>query len=68
MSHIYFVERGMVSVNCEAQPNHRIEVGMVGYEGMTGSCIVLGDDRSTNQFFSRLLALRCASPRRHFAT
>ena len=51
MSHIYFVERGMVSVNCEAQPNHHIEVGMVGCEGMTGSCIVLGDDRSTNQSF-----------------
>ena len=51
VSYVYFVESGMVSVICEAQPNHRIEVGMVGYEGMTGSCIVLGDDRSTNQSF-----------------
>src|SRR5580704_17917239 len=38
ISHVYFVESGLVS-----------DVGTVGYEGMTGLCIVLGDDRATNE-------------------
>ena len=46
ISHVYFVESGLVSVVGTTEPDHRIEVGMVGYEGMTGLCIVLGDDRS----------------------
>src|SRR5580700_6245715 len=49
ISHVYFVESGLVSVVGTTEPDHRIEVGMVGYEGMTGLCIVLGDDRSTNE-------------------
>jgi hypothetical protein len=31
------------------KPNHRIEAGMVGYEGMTGYGVVLGNNRSTNE-------------------
>ncbi len=49
ISHVYFVESGLVSVVGTTEPDHRIEVGMIGYEGMTGLCIVLGDDRSTNE-------------------
>ena len=49
IGHVYFVESGLVSVVGTTQPDHRIEVGMVGYEGMTGLCIVLGDDRSANE-------------------
>src|SRR5258708_26204080 len=48
IGHVYFVESGLVSVVGTTQPDHRIEVGMVGYEGMTGVCIVLGDDRSAD--------------------
>ncbi|HEX9524285.1 MAG TPA: Crp/Fnr family transcriptional regulator [Reyranella sp.] len=49
VGHVYFVESGLVSVVGTTLPDHRIEVGMVGYEGMTGLCIVLGDDRSANE-------------------
>jgi CRP-like cAMP-binding protein len=49
ISHVYFVESGLVSVVGTTVPDHRIEVGMVGYEGMTGLCVVLGDDRSANE-------------------
>ena len=49
ISHVYFVESGLVSVVGAAPPNHRIEIGMVGYEGMTGLSIVLGGDRSANE-------------------
>jgi CRP-like cAMP-binding protein len=49
ISHAYFVESGLVSVVGTTEPDHRIEVGMVGYEGMTGLGVVLGDDRSANE-------------------
>ena len=49
ISHVYFVESGLVSVVGTTVPDHRIEVGMVGYEGMTGLSIVLGDDCSANE-------------------
>jgi CRP-like cAMP-binding protein len=48
IKHAYFVESGLISVVGTAEPDHRIEVGMVGREGMTGLGIVLGDDRSAN--------------------
>lgn len=46
---IYFVQSGLVSVVGTTHPDHRIEVGMVGHEGMTGLCVVLGDNRSPNE-------------------
>ena len=49
ISHVYFVESGLVSVVGATAPNHRIEIGMVGYEGMTGLSVVLGGDRSANE-------------------
>jgi CRP-like cAMP-binding protein len=49
ISHVYFVESGLVSIVGTAAPEHRIEIGMVGYEGMTGLTIVLGGDRSANE-------------------
>ena len=51
IDHVYFVERGLVSVVGTTRPDHRIEVGMVGYEGMTGLGVVLGDDQSANETF-----------------
>jgi CRP-like cAMP-binding protein len=47
IQHIYFVEAAWSRLSAH-QPDHRIEVGMVGYEGMTGLGVVLGDDRSAN--------------------
>jgi CRP-like cAMP-binding protein len=49
ISHVYFVESGLVSIVGTAPQGHRIEIGMVGYEGMSGIGIVLGDDRSPNE-------------------
>jgi len=45
ITHVYFVETGLVSVVGRAKAD-RIEVGMIGSEGMTGTAIVLGSDRS----------------------
>ena len=49
ISHVYFVESGLVSIVGTAPQGHRIEIGMVGYEGMSGVGIVLGDDCSPNE-------------------
>jgi len=46
---VYFVESGLVSLVGTAMLNHRIEVGMIGSEGMTGSGIVLGCGQSPNE-------------------
>src|SRR5258708_3088819 len=40
---------GLASIVGATPPHHRIEVGMVGYEGMPGLAVVLGDDRSANE-------------------
>jgi len=47
--YVYFVESGLVSVVGASHPNHRIEVAMVGFEGMSGAAVVLGADRSANE-------------------
>jgi CRP-like cAMP-binding protein len=49
IEHIYFVETGLVSVVGTTPGLYRIEVGMIGPEGMTGLAVVLGDDRSANE-------------------
>jgi len=46
---VYFFESGMASVVAGEGP--RIEVGLIGREGMSGMSIVMGDDRSVNSTF-----------------
>lgn len=59
----YFVETGLVSIVGAIGPNQNIEVGMIGFEGMTGTPVVLGDDRSTNEVVVQATgtALRCSA-------
>jgi CRP-like cAMP-binding protein len=49
VSHVYFVQSGLVSIIAISGRNRRIEVGMVGAEGMTGFAAILDDDQSANQ-------------------
>ena len=49
ISHAHFVESGLVSMIGVNRANRRIEVGMVGYEGVTGLGVVLGAERSSNE-------------------
>ena len=69
LTHVHFVESGLVSVVGTAAPDHRIEVAMVGHEGMTGLGVVLGDDRSLNEALvqSTGSAWRIATPALHKA-
>ena len=49
ITHLYFPIGGLASVVGATHDERRIEVGMVGYEGMTGLAVVLGHDRSSNE-------------------
>jgi hypothetical protein len=64
ISHVYFVESGLVSVVGVTSKDRRIEVGMVGYEGMTGLDVVLGDDSSPNKTWGSALRISTAALRR----
>jgi CRP-like cAMP-binding protein len=48
---VYFLESGFASVVANGAPNYRVEVGMIGREGMTGLAVVLGTDRSPNDTY-----------------
>ena len=49
IAHVYFPTSGLASVVGTTFTEQRIEVGMVGYEGMTGLAVVLGQYQSTNE-------------------
>lgn len=53
IDHLYFPDKGFISVVAANGPRHRLEIGMVGPEGMTGVAILLGDDRSVNESYTQ---------------
>ena len=55
ITHNYFIESGLASV-VAGNGNHRrrIEVGLIGFDGMTGLAVVLGGDRSPNENFMQV--------------
>ncbi len=55
IEHAYFIEHGLAfpSSQLEAK-NRRLEVGLIGRDGMTGIAIVLGSDRSPNETFIQI--------------
>jgi CRP-like cAMP-binding protein len=55
IAHVYFPESGCLSVMAQAPGhNRRIEVALIGYEGMSGLGVVLGDDRAINDVVVRV--------------
>ena len=64
VSQVHFVESGLVSIVGTTSPNHRVEVGMIGYEGMTGIEVLLGNDLAANELLVQTSgwALRIATP------
>jgi CRP-like cAMP-binding protein len=53
IKHSYFIEYGLASI-VAANGHKRLEVGLIGCEGMTGLPIVLGNDRSPHQTFMQV--------------
>src|SRR5215469_18095022 len=54
ITHVYFVETGVVSVVAVKFEDHRIEVGVIGKEGMTGVPLVFGDDRAQHSAYMQI--------------
>src|SRR3954469_8479314 len=53
ITHSYFIEYGLASI-VAANGHKRLEVGLIGCEGVTGLPIVLGNDRSPNETFMQV--------------
>jgi CRP-like cAMP-binding protein len=49
ISQVVFPDSGFISIVALGKHERRIETGFVGFEGMTGLPIVLGDDRSPHE-------------------
>jgi CRP-like cAMP-binding protein len=53
ITHIYFPESGIISVVANAAQKE-IEVGLIGLEGMSGTAVLLGDQRSPNDVYVQM--------------
>src|ERR1044071_2780181 len=51
IKHNYFITSGLASVIAIGKNGHRLEVGIIGRDGMTGLPVVTGNDRSPNETF-----------------
>ena len=52
--YVYFPNAGIASVVAIQEDDTRVEVGLVGSEGMTGTSVVLGTDRSPNETYMQV--------------
>jgi CRP-like cAMP-binding protein len=48
---VYFPEAGIASVVATMTGGRQSEVGIIGYDGMTGVAVILGQDRSSNETY-----------------
>ncbi|MDQ3810213.1 MAG: Crp/Fnr family transcriptional regulator [Chloroflexota bacterium] len=51
IEHVYFLDEGIASVVATTPQGRRIEVGIVGREGLTGMPILLGTNRTPHECF-----------------
>jgi CRP-like cAMP-binding protein len=51
---IYFLETGIASVVAVQSDDTKVEVGLIGYEGMSGSAVVLGGDQSPHSTYMQV--------------
>jgi CRP-like cAMP-binding protein len=52
--HAYFLEIGVASVVAVDNEDHRIEVGVIGYEGITGVPLIMGDTRAQHSTYMQI--------------
>lgn len=51
---IYFLESGIATIVARMGRGRDVEVGLIGYEGMTGTAAVLGDDCAAHECFMQM--------------
>lgn len=54
LDHVYFPESGVTSIVTVGETGKRTEVGLFGREGMSGSSLVLGTDRTPLETFVQI--------------
>jgi CRP-like cAMP-binding protein len=59
---VYFIEEGIASVVAKTPSGNDAEVGFIGYEGMTGSALVMGDDRSIHECYIQVAGAAAKIP------
>jgi CRP-like cAMP-binding protein len=72
IEHVYFLDEGIASVVAATPQGRRIEVGIIGREGMSGIPILLGTDRTPHECFIQTsgegLRIRADDLRREIAS
>ena len=51
---VYFLEEGIGSVVAKSRQGRDTEIGFIGFEGMTGTALVMGDDRNVHECFVQM--------------
>ena len=54
ITHVHFIENGVVSVVAVNAEDHRIEVGVIGKEGMAGVPLIMGDARAQHSAYMQI--------------
>ena len=54
ITHAYFLDIGVASVVAVDAEDHRIEVGVIGYEGVTGVPLIMGDSRAQHSTYMQI--------------
>jgi CRP-like cAMP-binding protein len=54
ITHVYFIEMGVVSIVAVNAEDHRIEVGVIGNEGMTGVPLIMGDTKAQHSGYMQI--------------
>ena len=54
ITHVYFIEIGVVSIVAVNADDHRIEVGVIGQEGMTGVPLIMGDTKAQHSGYMQI--------------
>lgn len=52
---VYFMETGIASVVAVRSDKTNVEVGLIGPEGMSGTAVILGDDRSPHSTYIQVV-------------
>jgi CRP-like cAMP-binding protein len=53
IKHVYFPESGIISIVAKSADD-QIEAGLIGWEGMSGAAVVLGNHRSPNDAYVQM--------------
>jgi len=51
IEHVYFIEHGFASVVATGPNRRSVEVGIIGWEGVTGLAVIMAADRSPNETY-----------------